>query len=334
MMPGPVRGAFLLDLKHIPLVWPPEERALVAGLLGMSPPILTEAEAAADPSPLRDVEVLLSGWGCPKLDAAFLARAPRLRALFYAAGSVRHIVTDASWERGVRICSAWGANGVPVAEFTFSQVVICLKGGYRLSRAVRERRTFVEAEGVAGALGSTVGLISLGEIGRRVRELLRSLEVEVVAYDPFLGSADARSLGVRSVTLDELFKVSDVVSVHTPWIPETEGLIRGHHVASMKPYASLINTARGAVIAEPEMIEVLRARPDLQAVLDVTWPEPPATDSPLYDLPNVVMTPHIAGAVGPERNRLGRVTREDLERWLKGEPLVGEVTREHAAILA
>ena len=102
----------------------------------------------------------------------------------------------------------------------------------------------------------------------------------------------------------------------------------------MKPFASLINTARGAVIAEPEMIEVLRARPDLQAVLDVTWPEPPAADSSLYDLPNVVLTPHIAGAVGLERNRLGRAMREDLERWLKGEPLVGEVTRERAATLA
>ncbi len=333
-MNRPVHGAYLMDPKHIPLVWPPEERALVAGLLGTSPPFLTEAEAAADPSPLRDVEVLLSGWGCPKLDAAFLARAPRLRAVFYAAGSVRHIVTDASWERGVRICSAWGANGVPVAEFTFSQIVFCLKGGYRLSRAVRERRTFVEAVGVAGALGSTVGLVSLGQIGRRVRELLRNLEVEVVAFDPFLSPAEARSLGVRSVPLDELFRISDVVSLHTPWIPETEGLVRGHHFASMKPFAAFINTARGAVIAEPEMIEVLRARPDLQAVLDVTWPEPPATGSPLYELPNVVLTPHIAGSVGRERGRMGRATREDLERWMKGEPLVGEVTRERAATLA
>jgi phosphoglycerate dehydrogenase-like enzyme len=249
-----VPGAYLLDPKHIPLVWPPEERALVADLLGMSPPILTEAEAAADPSPLRDVEVLLSGWGCPKLDAGFLDRAPRLSAVFYAAGSVRHIVTAASWDRGVRICSAWAANGVPVAEYSLSQIVFCLKAGYRLSRAVRERRTFVEHDGVAGTFGSTVGLVSLGQIGRRVRELLRILDVEVVAYDPFLGPAEAQKLGVRSVPLDELFRISDVVSIHTPWIPETEGLIRGRHIASMKPYASLINTARGAVIAEPEMI--------------------------------------------------------------------------------
>ena len=334
MMRKPVHGAYLMDTKRIPEVWPPAERALVEELLGCPTPILTEEEAASDPSPLRDVEVLLSGWGCPKLDAAFLARAPRLRALFYAAGSVRHIATDASWERGVRICSAWGANAVPVAEFTLSQIVFCLKGGYRLARAVREHRTFVEAEGVAGALGSIVGLMSLGQIGRRVREALRNLEVEVVVYDPFVSEAEARMLGVRLVSLDELFMISDVVSVHTPWIPETVGLIRGRHIASMKPYSALINTARGAVIAEPEMIEVLRARPDLQVVLDVTWPEPPVADSPLYDLPNVVMTPHIAGSIGRERQRLGRVTREDLARWLRGEPLVGEITRERAATLA
>jgi phosphoglycerate dehydrogenase-like enzyme len=323
-----------MDLQHLPLIWPTSERALVEELLDTSPPILTAEAAASDPSPLRDTEVLLSGWGCPKLDAAFLERAPRLRAVFYAAGSVRHIVTEAMWERGVRISSAWGANAVPVAEFSLSQIVFCLKGGYRLSRAVRERRAFVEAEGVAGVLGSTVGLVSLGQIGRRVRELLRSLEVEVVAYDPFLSPADADFLGVRSVPLDELFRISDVVSVHAPWIPETEGLIRGRHAASMKPYAALINTARGAVIAEPEMIEVLRARPDLQAVLDVTWPEPPSAESALYDLPNVVLTPHIAGSVGPERRRMGRAMREDLARWLRDERLVGEVTRERASLLA
>jgi phosphoglycerate dehydrogenase-like enzyme len=329
-----VRGAYLMDPKHLPLIWPPDERARVAELLGTSPPILTEAEATADPSPLRDVDVLLSGWGCPRLDAAFLDRAARLCVVFYAAGSVRHIVTDASWERGVRICSAWAANAVPVAEYSLSQIIFCLKGGWRLARATRDSRTFVQAEGVAGALGSTVGLVSLGMIGRRVHELLRSLEVEVAAYDPLVSGAEARKLGVRLVSLDELFRISDVVSVHAPWIPETEGLIRRHHFASMKPCAGFVNTARGAVIAEPEMIEVLRARPDLQAVLDVTWPEPPAADSPLYNLPNVVLTPHIAGSVGAERRRLGRAMREDLERWLRGEPLVGEVTRERAATLA
>ena len=135
-------------------------------------------------------------------------------------------------------------------------------------------------------------------------------------------------------SLDEIFRQSNVVSVHTPWLKETERLVAGRHLSMMKPYSTFINTSRGAVIREMEMIEVLRQRQDLVAVLDVTHPEPPAPDSPLFSLPNVILTPHIAGAMGTECRRMGQIMIAELKRYLAGEPLQFGLTRERVAIMA
>jgi phosphoglycerate dehydrogenase-like enzyme len=170
--------------------------------------------------------------------------------------------------------------------------------------------------------------------GSRVAELLRSFEVKVLAYDPFVAQEKARSLNVEMCPLEEVFLRSDVVTLHTPWLKETEGMITGRHFASMRSGATFINTARGAVVREQEMIQVLKERPDLFAVLDVTWPEPPESDSALYSLPNVILTPHIAGAMGPECRRLGRYMVEELQRYVAGRPLRWAITREQARLLA
>ncbi|HEX5913713.1 MAG TPA: NAD(P)-dependent oxidoreductase, partial [Rubrobacter sp.] len=114
----------------------------------------------------------------------------------------------------------------------------------------------------------------------------------------------------------------------------TDGMILGSHIASMKRNATLINTSRGAVVREAEMVDVLEERLDLWAVLDVTHPEPPEPDSRLYDLPNVVLTPHIAGSLGSECRRMGRLVVDELRRSVAGEPLEHEITRERAALLA
>jgi phosphoglycerate dehydrogenase-like enzyme len=195
-------------------------------------------------------------------------------------------------------------------------------------------RRWPPSRNVPGAYGSTVGIISLGMAGSRVAELLRSFEVKVLAYDPFVAQEKARSLNVEMCPLEEVFLRSDVVTLHTPWLKETEGMITGRHFASMRSGATFINTARGAVVREQEMIQVLKERPDLFAVLDVTWPEPPESDSALYSLPNVILTPHIAGAMGPECRRLGRYMVEELQRYVAGRPLRWAITREQARLLA
>jgi phosphoglycerate dehydrogenase-like enzyme len=149
-----------------------------------------------------------------------------------------------------------------------------------------------------------------------------------MVYDPFLSEAEAQVLGVEQVSLDDLFRRSDVVSLHAPSFPETQGMITGEHIDSMKPGATFINTARGELVRESEMIEVLSRRLDLQAVLDVTVQEPTEADSPLYGLENVVLTPHMAGSVGSECRRMGRYMVEELARYLAGEPLKYVLTHE------
>jgi len=194
-----------------------------------------------------------------------------------------------------------------------------------LSRQVHRSRTFPKMRGsVAGTYGSTVGLVSLGAIGRGVIERLRLIlpDVSVLAHDPYLSAAEIEQRGATPVTLDEVFRQSDVVSLHTPWLPETERMIEGKHIASMKPFATMINTARGAIIAQDELIATLSARPDLTAMLDVTYPEPPEPDSALYTLPNVFLTPHIAGSIESECRRMGRYMVEELRRYCQGEALL------------
>lgn len=328
------KALFVLNASSYDLIYGPEERAAIAELCEVIGPPQTKESLAADPSPLWEIEMIFSGWGAPRMDEAFLAAAPALRAVFYGAGSVKAMVSEALWRRGIVVTSSWGANGIPVAEFTVAEIVFSLKlGWYYILTGKREGRLPAKRP-VPGMYGSTVGLVSLGMIGRMVAERLRSYEVKVIAYDPYVKAETAAAIGVELVSLDEVFTRADVVSLHTPWLKETEKMIQGRHFALMKPDATFINTARGAVVDEEAMIEVLQNRPDLMAVLDVTYPEPPKPGSPLYTLPNVVLTPHIAGSLNQECRRMGRYAVEECRRYLRGEKLHWQVTEAMAATLA
>ena len=325
---------YLLDSEAFQKIYGKEERAAVAGLADVYTPPQTGDSVAKDPGVLAEAEVILSGWGAPAMDGAFLEAAPNLRAVLYGAGSIRRVATPTLWDRGVRITSAYAANAVPVSEYVLAAILFSLKRGWHFAFSARREKTLPARGQVPGAYGSTVGLVSLGMVGRLVRERLRPFDLRVVAYDPYVTPEEARVLGVDLMPLEDLFASSEVVSLHTPWLPETEGMIRGSHLASMKRNATLINTSRGAVVREAEMVEGVKQRPDLWAVLDVTHPEPPEQGSRLYDLSNVVLTPHIAGSLGSECRRMGRLVVDELRRYVAGEPLKHEITRERAALLA
>lgn len=316
------------------VAYSPAVQTELAALLDVLPARPNGEQAPARAAELADAQIILSSWGGPRLDAAFLAALPGLEAVFYAAGSVRGLVTDALWPRDIPLCSAWGANAVPVAEFTLAQVILCLKHAHQRSRATHAAQRHVSAVVPPGNYGSRVGLIGLGMIGRAVAELLKALRVEVWACDPVADPAKAAALGVTLVELDALFRECDVVSLHAPALDSTRGMITGEHFRRMKAGASFINTARGAIVREPEMLAVLQARPDLFAVLDVTDPEPPAPGSPLYTLPNVFLTPHLAGSNGRECWRMGECMLAEVRRFLAGEPLHWRVTRQAAELMA
>ena len=329
-----MRGLFLLRPDAFGQIYGPAEVAAIEHMVEIYAPPQSAESIQNDPAILRPADLILSGWGLPKMDAAFLALAPHLQAVFYGAGSVKGIVTDAFWERGIQITSAAAANAVPVVEYTLSQILFCLKLGWRHALEIKQEQRYPGRHSVLGAYGRTVGIVSLGLIGRRVCEMLRPFDLQVIAYDPFISQSEAATLDAELVTLAELFQRADVVSLHTPWLKETEGLITGAHFAAMKPDAAFINTARGAIVREDELITVLQQRPDIQAVLDVTYPEPPVAGSPLYTLPNVILTPHIAGSMNGECRRMGRMMVDELARFVKAQPLQWAVTPAKEAVSA
>lgn len=329
-VPGPgqkPRAAFVVAESLFDRIYGSDQRAAVATMTDLDPQLLTPECWRDHPGVTRDVEWIFSTWSMPRATEEFLAAFPRLRAIFYAAGTVKSFVTDALWDRGIVVTSAFAANAVPVAEFTVAQIVLALKSVWPMALQIRRTRVFPLPEiPTPGVFQSTVGLISLGAIGRLVAEYLRRYDLHVIACDPYVDEAEARRLGVRLCPLDELFACSDVVSCHAPLTDETRRLVRQRHIEAMKPHATFINTARGAIVDEPGLLAALRRRPDLFALLDVTSPEPPPPDSPIFDVPNLILTPHIAGSTNLECRRMADYMIEEAARMLAGEPLHHAVT--------
>lgn len=328
------RGLYLLNEEAYAQIYGPHQQAAIAALVDLYAPPQTAQSVAANPALLREAELIFSGWGMPPMDEAFLQAAPNLKAVFYGAGSIKAFTTAAFWARQIPITSSYAANAVPVAEFTLAQILLCLKKTWQHALAIKANGTYGQRLTVPGAYGSTVGLISLGMIGRLVCQQLQRFDLQILAYDPFLSSAEIAALGATSCSLAEIFAQADVVSLHTPWLKETEGMLGREHFVTMKPGATFLNTARGAIVREAELIEVLRARPDLLAVLDVTYPEPPVVGSPFYTLPNVILTPHIAGSLDQECQRMGQIVVDELKRFLAGEPLQWAISQQQAAVMA
>lgn len=276
---------------------------------------------------LGEVEVLVSGWGCPRLDARTLDAMPRLRAAFHAAGTVKNHVAPECFERGIRITSAAFANAIPVAEFTVAAILLANKRAFALQRRYRERRAFglwsAEYPGI-GNHGKCVGIVGASRIGRMVIGHLRVFGFEILVHDPYLDEAGATALGAELCALDELIARADVVSLHAPALPETRHMLDARALSLLRDGAILINTARGALVDHAALTEELVSG-RISAVLDTTEPEVLPEDSPLYDLDNVFLTPHIAGSQGGETSRMFASALDELERFVAGEPLRHEV---------
>ena len=286
---------------------------------------------------LANAEVVITGWGSAGLDAATLSRAGRLKGLVHTGGSVRKVVDPQVWAQrpGFVVSSQVTANSAPVAAHTASMIVLALRGAFFLREDYRRTRGADAkarlrwiTERTRGMAGRTVGIVSASRIGREVMNLLRPWPISLLVYDPFLDAAEADALGTELVgSVVDLARRSDVLSIHTPLLPETTGLISREVLAALPDGATVINTARGAVVDEPALVdELVSGR--LSAILDVTHPEPPPPDSSLWDLDNVFLTPHIAGSIGTELEVLGSQAVDETLRLIAGEPLFSEVSPE------
>lgn len=325
---------FVLDSPAFEKIYGWEHFSEIARRVGVLAPPCSASELERVAPFLAEAELFFSGWGAPIMDEALLNRMPRLRAVFYGAGTIRYFATDALWQRGIRVTTATAVNGDTVADYAAGGILFALKQGFGLARCVREARGYPSPRlSVPGVNGGTVALLSFGATARAVHRKLEPFGVRFLVYDPHLARA-AVPAGVQLVSLEQAFAEADVVSIHTPLLPATDGLVNRDLLLSMRCGATLLNTARGRIIRSADLIEVLAMRSDITAVLDVTDPEPPPTNSPLYTLPNVVLTPHVAGATDRECLRLGEFIVAELDRWLAGAPLHGEVTPAQLPLLA
>ncbi|ROP49109.1 MULTISPECIES: hydroxyacid dehydrogenase [unclassified Rathayibacter] len=263
---------------------------------------------------LADCEILVTGWGCPSIDEVVLEGLPALRAVVHAAGSVKHHLHPAVWERGITVTSAVAANARPVAEMTLALVLLAGKKAVPVAREFARSQEFIDlpiAYPTIGNFRTRIGIIGASTIGRLVIEMLRGFDVFVDVFDPFLTPDDAARLGVRSRPLRELLTDADVVSVHAPALPETHHLLGAAELALLRDGATVINTARGSLIDHDALLPQLRSG-RLDAMLDVTEPEPLPRGHELFRLPNVLLTPHLAGAQGTELLRLGASATDEV----------------------
>jgi len=324
---GKKRAAFLGDDgARVQRVYDEARRARVAELTDLAPGIIGSGDFDARAAELRDVELVFSTWGMPSLTAEQFERLPNLEAVFYAAGTVQAFARP-FLQRGVRVVSAWAANAVPVAEFALAQIVLACKGYFRNVREYTSTQGDKDRAFVGrGSYGETIALLGAGEVARKLIELLGVVELRVVVFDPYLADEAAARLGVERVSLEQAFERGYVVSNHVPNLPQTRGMIGASLLRRMRRDATFINTGRGATVIEPELAEVMRERSDLTALLDVTWPEPPAADSPLYALANVHLSSHIAGSKGDGVRRMADRVIEEAVRWIGGQPLRHEIS--------
>jgi phosphoglycerate dehydrogenase-like enzyme len=285
--------------------------------------LLTRFDTPQARDVLARVEVLLTGWMCPLLDEAVLAEAPRLRAILHAGGSVKAHVSQAAWDRGLLVSTAVTANALPVAEYTLAAILMAGKAIPWIERTYRDRQDAVKLLTEYPTIGNydrRVGIVGASRIGRRVLDLLRPFDLDVVVYDPYLSPDDAAALGTRSVTLEELIGTSQIISVHAPATPATFHMLDRRLLHLIPDGATLINTSRGSLIDQDALVKELQSG-RISAILDVTDPEVLPPGHPLYTLPNVVLTPHLAGSIGTELHRLGDLVVAELERYAQGRPL-------------
>lgn len=280
---------------------------------------------------------LFSTWGMPALSEEEIKRYfPALTHVFYAAGSVQAFARP-FLRCGVKVCSGWKANAVPVVEYTVAQILLAGKGFYALSQMAKKDYAAAIAykDNFKGNFNTHVGILGDGAIGGEViRRLKRDYVYDVSVYSITMTEEEAKERGVRLASLDEIFGTCDIISNHLANNAQTKKMIDRRLLQKMKPFTTLVNTGRGAQIDEEALIDVLEKDQTITAVLDVTDPEPPVKSSKLYTLPNVVLTPHIAGSSGNEVRRMAEYMAEEAERMLAGEPLRYEVTEEMLGFMA
>lgn len=330
-----VPAALAMDA-HLPAaLFDNQSAARLRALLSVSPSMTTLDFSSADAGQLAELEVLVTGWGSPTIGSRELDSMPKLRAIFHAAGTVKGHLLPEVWDRGIRVTTAAAVNANPVAEYTLATILLAGKGvlppgvaGVDCARA--------ELGGSVEPIGNyrrTVGIVGASTVGRMVIQLLAMFDFRVLLYDPIIGDDDPILQSVERVGLNDLFRRSSIVSVHAPLLPATIGMVGERELKLLAPGATVINTARAAIIDQDALVQAVRSR-GIRAILDVTDPEPLPADHVLNTLPGVMVTPHVAGALGNELLRLGESVVREVELYVAGREPAYPVRKQDLAAMA
>jgi phosphoglycerate dehydrogenase-like enzyme len=289
---------------------------------------LSDEEAAEF---LKGKDGAFSSWNSGDLTPAILEAAPGLKIWAYGAGTVKGKISEEAWEKDVIVTSAAPVIADDVAELTMGFLTIGLRKVIPFSRAMAGGERRGDKTTARSLFRQTIGVVSASQVGQRVMRLLKPYETRTLLYDPFMPKDRARAeFGAELVDLETMARESEAVTLHAPKLPATYHMWNEKHFKLMKDDSVFVNTSRGDNIDEAALIaECSKGR--LFAFLDVTSPEPPAMDSPLRQLPNVILTPHCAGL---QSYRIGARKVEEIRRCFSGEEQLFRVTREMLDTLA
>jgi len=252
------------------------------------------------------------------VDAAMLERAPKLRVIGRAGVGVDNVDLDAATKRGIVVMNTPGGNAVAVAEHTFALMLALARHLMRADSTMHagkwEKKTLQGTE----LRGKTLGIVGLGRVGVEVSRRAIAFGMKVVAHDPYVAPSLAQQLNITMLPLDDLFAQSDYITLHVGLTPQTQGMINADALRKMKKGVRLVNCARGELLNEPAVIEGLQSGQLGGAALDV-YSHEPLKDSPLAALPNVILTPHIAGSTHEAQEAVGvQIALQVREYLLKG----------------
>jgi len=318
----PIVAVLIPEPMRQEILSPESEELLAAHAAVVSDPH-GKPTAESLPNLIGDAVAAISGWGTPPISSEALSAAPSLQLVAHTAGSIHKLVPANAIENGLRVTHAAAIIADSVAEIVIGQAL-------RFLRNLDAMDTHMKADGYwldvrdakpARLLGAqTIGIIGTGHVGRTVIKRFRAFEPRILAADPFLSEDAARELGVTRASVDEIFETADIVSLHAPALPETEGMVGTSQLQALRNGGLLINMSRGALVKEEELIRELQIG-RISAVLDVFAVEPLPMDSSLRQLTNVYLSPHAAGHTADTHKRQGHAMVEEVVRFLSGQEL-------------
>lgn len=284
--------------------------------------IIARATSPDFTAALPEAEYLV-GLGEAKMDDAFYATARKLRLIQLLSAGYDRVDIEAARRARVPVCNNGGANAIAVAEHAIMLMLAVsrrLVWQHSMTASARWRGNDVANVRLYELYGRTLGIIGLGNIGKKVARLAKGFGLVVQYFDITRLSEDAAdALGVRFRLFDEVLRTSDIVSLHVPLTPQTRHMIGIEQLRSMRPTAYLINTCRGPVVDEPALYAALRDGLIAGAGIDVFEQEPPPADNPLFALDNVVLTPHFAGPTWDNQQARFRNAFDNVQRVARGE---------------